>query len=74
MIPAEWSVTNQARMAGYNNHTEDYISTEDALGALAGNSNSNQCHNAEQRRLEISCSVWIRRFDQFKTPYVLEVW
>lgn len=31
MIPAEWSVTNQARMAGYNNHTEDYISTEDAL-------------------------------------------
>ncbi len=31
LIPAEWSVTNQARMAGYNNHTEDYTSTEDAL-------------------------------------------
>lgn len=31
IIPAEWSVTNQARMAGYNNHTEDYTSTEDAL-------------------------------------------
>ncbi len=31
LIPAEWSVTNQARMAGYNNHAEDYTSTEDAL-------------------------------------------
>lgn len=31
IFDADWSVTNQARMAKINNHNEDYISTEDAI-------------------------------------------